>query len=306
MNHTGTNTNTIEVVEYHQELSARQKEIQSSIAVLVMQCLRQLKQQTEHLVQWSVGTTTASTSDDERDRLSSFTVENCVTQQFDIAISRQLESQRDHDCIDREALSRKNDPTRVYFLMFEASAEEKNYEKALEREQNAFERLIHHKKTMPVPVIQSMETQEMQEAMRNATGVAGTYMNGQYPLSVDTRRGKGKLNTSKEALPNILHQGGMRLAPVTLTVGDFVLSNVHCVERKSISDLFGSFASGRLYTQAEAMSKYYACPCLLIEFDPNKSFCLQNSNELGVDVRIDSVCSKMVLWVTHFPKLRIL
>ena len=228
-------------------------------------------------------------------------------------------SQNEYIDIEASSLSVKIDPVRVYFLMFEASAEEKNYKKTLEREQNAFERLIHHKKTMPVPVLQSMETQEMQEAMQNSAGVAGTYMNGQFPLSIDTRRGKGKTNTSKErrdiavdvrefrsALPNILHQGGMRLAPVTLTVGDFVLSNVHCVERKSISDLFGSFASGRLYTQVEAMSKYYACPCLLIEFDPNKSFCLQNSNELGVDVRIDSVCSKMVLLVTHFPKLRIL
>ena len=230
-------------------------------------------------------------------------------------------SRNDDECIDGEAVSltTKCDPVRVYFLMFEASAEEKNYKKALEREKNAFERLIHHKKTMPLPALQSMETQEMQEAMRNSAGVAGTYMNGQYPLSVDTRRGKGKANTSKDrrdiavdvrefrsALPNILHQGGMRLAPVTLTVGDFVLSNVHCVERKSISDLFGSFTSGRLYTQVEAMSKYYACPCLLIEFDPNKSFCLQNSNELGVDVRINSVCGKMVLLVTHFPKLRIL
>lgn len=36
-----------------------------------------------------------------------------------------------------------------------------------------------------------------------------------------------------------------------------MLSNVHCVERKSISDLFGSFASGQLYTQAEEMFKYY-------------------------------------------------
>jgi DNA excision repair protein ERCC-4 len=212
------------------------------------------------------------------------------------------------------------DPIRVYFLMFEASAEEKTYKKTLEREQNSFERLINHKKTMTVPILQSMETQEMQEALQNSpAGVAGTYMDGKYALSMDTRRGKGKVNTSKErrdiavdvrefrsALPNILHQGGMRLAPVTLTVGDYVLSNVHCVERKSISDLFGSFAGGRLYSQAEAMSKYYTCPCLLIEFDPNKSFCLQNSNELGIDVRIDSVCSKMVLLATHFPKLRIL
>jgi DNA excision repair protein ERCC-4 len=91
-----------------------------------------------------------------------------------------------------------------------------------------------------------------------------------------------------------------------LTVGDFVLSSVHCVERKSISDLYGSFASGRLYTQAESMCKYYKCPSLLIEFDPTKSFCLQNSNELGVDIRNDSVCSKMAILTMHFPKLRIL
>ena len=35
-------------------------------------------------------------------------------------------------------------------------------------------------------------------------------------------------------------------AAVTLTIGDFVLSPDVCVERKSISDLFGSFKSGRL------------------------------------------------------------
>lgn len=211
------------------------------------------------------------------------------------------------------------DPVRVFFLMYEASAEEKNFKKALEREQNAFERLIHHKKTMPPPALQSLDTQEMRQALQQGPGVAGTYLGGSLPLSMDTRRGKGKVNTSKErrdiavdvrefrsALPSILHQGGMRLAPVTLVVGDFVLSNVHCVERKSISDLFGSFASGRLYTQAEAMSKYYKCPCLLIEFDPSKSFCLQNSNELGVEIRTDSVCSKMALLAMHFPKLRIL
>jgi DNA excision repair protein ERCC-4 len=79
---------------------------------------------------------------------------------------------------------------------------------------------------------------------------------------MDTRTGGGKKTAQKErrdiavdvrefrsSLPSVLHQGGMRLAPVTLTVGDFVLSNVHCVERKSINDLFGSFASGRLYSQ---------------------------------------------------------
>ena len=203
------------------------------------------------------------------------------------------------------ALRESTDPSvRVHFLMFEASAEEKTFRKSLEREQTAFERLIQHKKTMPPPAIQIHASQEMQQALLEGNGgVAGTYMGGLLPLAVDTRRGRGKLDTTKvrrdiavdvrefrSALPSILHQGGMRLAPVTLTVGDFVLSTVHCVERKSISDLFGSFASGRLYTQAEAMCKHYKCPCLLIEFDPQKSFSLQNANELGSEIRTDSIC----------------
>jgi DNA excision repair protein ERCC-4 len=218
------------------------------------------------------------------------------------------------------ALREPNPSIHVYFMMFAASAEEKTFMKSLEREQSAFERLIHHKKTMPLPVY-TLEgtTQEMQQAQAAGSGVVGTYAGGTLPLSIDTRKGRGKAKADTEkreiavdvrefrsALPSILHQGGMRLAPVTLTVGDFVLSNVHCVERKSISDLFGSFNSGRLYTQAEAMSKHYKCPCLLIEFDPSKSFCLQNSNELGVEIRTDSICSKMALLTMHFPKLRVL
>jgi DNA excision repair protein ERCC-4 len=210
-------------------------------------------------------------------------------------------------------------PLRVFFLIFEASAEEKTFTRALEKEQNAFERLIHHKQTMPPPALQNLvESQELQQAKMMGI-VAGSYMNGSLPLAFDSRQGRGKAQASTErrdiavdvrefrsALPSILHQGGMRLAPVTLIVGDFVLSSVHCVERKSISDLFGSFNSGRLHDQATAMCKYYKCPCLLIEFDPDKSFCLQNSNELGVEIKQDSICSKMVVLTRHFPALRIL
>jgi DNA excision repair protein ERCC-4 len=205
----------------------------------------------------------------------------------------------------------------VYFMLFESSAEEKTYLKALEREQVAFEKLIQHKKNMAIPVnmIGPWTTQEMQNAGHSAVS---SYNSGSLPLSMDTRTNRGK-NVSAEkrdiavdvrefrsALPSILHQGGMRLAPATLTVGDYVLSNVHCVERKSLSDLFGSFNNGRLYSQVEAMKKYYKVPCLLIEFDPSKAFCLQNANDIGPDIRNDSICSKMALLVIHFPELRFL
>ena len=40
-------------------------------------------------------------------------------------------------------------------------------------------------------------------------------------------------------------------------VGDFILTPDICVERKSIPDLKQSFQSGRLYAQAEAMSRTF-------------------------------------------------
>jgi DNA excision repair protein ERCC-4 len=118
---------------------------------------------------------------------------------------------------------RGDDRMQIFFLIFAASAEQKNFTKSLEREQNAFERLIHHKKTMPPPVLHVEGTQEMQIAM--ATGaVVGTYNDGLLPLAVDTRTGRGKVKADSEkrdiavdvrefrsALPSILHQGGMRL-----------------------------------------------------------------------------------------------
>ena len=42
---------------------------------------------------------------------------------------------------------------------------------------------------------------------------------------------------------------GLEVVPLTLEVGDYVLSPEICCERKSISDLKGSLASGRLYHQ---------------------------------------------------------
>lgn len=50
----------------------------------------------------------------------------------------------------------------------------------------------------------------------------------------------------RSSLPPILYAEGLKIEPYTLQVGDYILSPDMCVERKSISDLIGSFASGRL------------------------------------------------------------
>ncbi|KAL7500619.1 hypothetical protein ACHAWT_011251 [Skeletonema menzelii] len=207
----------------------------------------------------------------------------------------------------------------VFFLLYESCAEEIGFTKMLERETDAFNRLIDYKKRMPslVSTFNTFSTQEMQQSHG---GVGGSYAGGTLPLSMDTRTGRGKQNGSKERrdiavdvrefrakLPSVLHQGGMRIAPATLVVGDYILSDVHCVERKSISDFYQSMDnSSRLKEQAEKMAKYYKIPILLLEFDPDKTFQLQNASELGGEIRKNSITSKLCILVTAFPMLRIL
>jgi ERCC4-type nuclease len=91
-----------------------------------------------------------------------------------------------------------------------------------------------------------------------------------------------------------------------LQVGDYVLSSKTCVERKSIPDLIGSFASGRLFTQMEIMSKFYDVPALLIEFAEDKVFSLQPVSDIGSEIANNNIISKLVLLVLHFPQMRIL
>ena len=89
---------------------------------------------------------------------------------------------------------------------------------------------------------------------------------GSWASNQSTRRGGGRAQAPKatpvvvvdvrefrSALPNMLHLHGIEVRPVTLEIGDYILSAEVCVERKAIPDLVQSLASGRLFNQAEAM-----------------------------------------------------
>lgn len=195
----------------------------------------------------------------------------------------------------------------IYFLAYEESAELQTYLSELSKEKNAFEQLIHQKSYMMIP--------------RNAydIGRQNNVLHEPPALSMDTRTGgRAKKVTTvptkiicdvrefRSALPSMLHQSGLEVLPVTLEVGDFILTPQYCVERKGISDLFGSFKSGRLFNQAEQMARYYDTPILLIEFTNGKAFSLQNISDLGPEITQHNICSRMTLLVLHFPKLRLL
>ncbi|KAK6146390.1 hypothetical protein DH2020_020259 [Rehmannia glutinosa] len=197
---------------------------------------------------------------------------------------------------------------KVYFLFYEDSTEVQKFEASVRRENGAFESLIRQKSLMMLPVSQDEQLLGISSSLEPQSVIAQNLI---------TRKAGGKKESEKEmqiivdmrefmsSLPNVLHQKGLRIIPVTLEVGDYILSPLICVERKSIQDLFGSFASGRLYHQVEMMSRYYQIPVLLIEFSQDKSFSFQSASEIGDDVTPNSIISKLSLLVLHFPRLRI-
>ncbi|XP_038942943.1 DNA repair endonuclease XPF isoform X2 [Rattus norvegicus] len=128
----------------------------------------------------------------------------------------------------------------------------------------------------------------------------GQERNGTQPsIVVDMREFRSEL-------PSLIHRRGIDIEPVTLEVGDYILTPELCVERKSVSDLIGSLHSGRLYSQCLAMSRYYRRPVLLIEFDPSKPFSLAPRGAFVQEMSSSDVSSKLTLLTLHFPRLRLL
>ncbi|XP_053936267.1 DNA repair endonuclease XPF [Cuculus canorus] len=205
--------------------------------------------------------------------------------------------------------SRPGKPLRVYFLIYGGSTEEQRYLTTLRKEKEAFEKLIREKASMVIPEEREGRDETNLDLIRDAKPASA---------STDTRKAGGQeqktvqqtiivdMREFRSELPSLIHRRGIDIEPVTLEVGDYILTPDICVERKSISDLIGSLNNGRLYTQCISMSRYYKRPILLIEFDPNKPFSLIPRGSLHQEISSNDVTSKLTLLTLHFPKLRIL
>lgn len=204
--------------------------------------------------------------------------------------------------------SKPGRPLRVYFVMYAGSVEEQRYLTTLRKEKEAFEYLISEKSTMVIPEEREGKMEDDPNLSRDTTPANSTVNSrkgglhqtqSQQKIIVDMREFRSEL-------PSLIHRRGIDIEPVTIEVGDYILTPDICVERKSVSDLIGSLNNGRLYNQCVSMCRYYKRPVLLIEFDPNKSFALQGKYPISNDVSIQDITSRLTLLTLHFPKLKIL
>lgn len=198
-------------------------------------------------------------------------------------------------------------PLRVYFLIYKNSMEEQRFLTTLRKEKEAFEYLIKEKATMVIP-------EEREGKLEDDPN-----LNHMPCPETSSSSRKGGLDKPKEEqviivdmrefrseLPSLIHKRGIKIEPITIDVGDYILTPDICVERKSVSDLIGSLNNGRLYNQCVSMCRYYKKPILLIEFDPNKCFALMGKSKLSSEVSMNDITSRLTLLTIHFPSLRIL
>ncbi|XP_014771689.1 DNA repair endonuclease XPF [Octopus bimaculoides] len=202
--------------------------------------------------------------------------------------------------------TRPHVPLRVYFLIYSNSVEEQQYLTTLRKEKEAFEFLIKEKALMVIPEERDgkLENDPNLHAV-SALQAPTSSRKGGMEVKAENHKIIVDMREFRSELPSLLHRRGIDIEPITLEVGDYILTPDICVERKSISDLIGSLSNGRLFNQCVAMSRHYKRPVLLIEFDTNKYFSL-NKYQLDNDVSIRDNTSRLALLTLHFPNLRIL
>ncbi|XP_055380377.1 DNA repair endonuclease XPF [Condylostylus longicornis] len=248
--------------------------------------------------------------------LNEFQPQYVVMYHCNVTAVRQLE-------VHEATLRRKpKERMRIFFLFHSKTIEEQSYLTSLRREKQAFELLIDTKKTMLIPEYQDGKTDEAFEILKpidhDELDVWGMKQSSRKAGGQESQEKKEELVHPKiivdmrefrSDLPCLIHRRGLQVIPLTITIGDYILTPEICVERKSISDLIGSLNSGRLYNQCIQMQRFYAKPILLIEFDQNKPFHLQNKFMLSGVSTVSSnadVVQRLQLLTLHFPKLRLI
>ncbi|KAH9489914.1 DNA repair endonuclease XPF [Bulinus truncatus] len=214
----------------------------------------------------------------------------------DISLVRQLEVFK---------ATRPGQQLRVYFMIYKESVEEQRYLTALRKEKEAFEFLIREKATMVISEEQDGKSENISMLTRDVGHKSSSSRSGGVETP-ETQKIIVDMREFRSELPSLIHRRGIEIEPVTLEVGDYILTPEICVERKSISDLIGSLNNGRLYQQALSMCRFYKKPMVLIEFDTNKPFALQVKTSFSSDVSIQDITTKLAILTMQFPKLRLL
>ncbi|ORX36395.1 hypothetical protein BD324DRAFT_642553 [Kockovaella imperatae] len=204
---------------------------------------------------------------------------------------------------------------RVYQMTYTNSFEEDRFLSTMQREAEAFKKLIEDRQSLVIPIYNNDPRAPMRDSVSRTKTTYSSRNAGGGEAAQDARiivdiREMGAL------LPSLIDSAGIKVVPLTLTVGDYILSPDMCVERKALPDLEASINNGRLHSQCESMTAHYAICILLIEFEEDK-YGLRTREDSRREVSSRNqpqeetwdqnyLQSKLALLVLSFPTLRII
>lgn len=191
----------------------------------------------------------------------------------------------------------------IYFMYYQQSVEELKYLTTMRSEKDAFSGLIREKAAMPMVLNDLPEDDENIPLLRTTRQAGGQIQVVTEPpqIIVDARE-------LRSQLPFLIWQQRIKLIPVTLKVGDYILTPDIVVERKSLRDLRSSFRDGRLFQQCNQMIAFYRRPMLLIEFDSSSNFSLEPYKDIMRQSRAETreIQENITTLIITFPTLRLI
>ncbi|MES1907866.1 MAG: hypothetical protein MHM6MM_000902 [Cercozoa sp. M6MM] len=195
----------------------------------------------------------------------------------------------------------ESDTLYVHLLAYKDSAEDLRFRAQLRREHSAFDKVINLRGSATFAKVANVDlVDDDSDNTSNDNDRETSARKKQASVIVDVRE-------FRSSLPGMLHAHGIKVVPVTLAVGDYVLTPAVCVERKSPADLRHSLDCGRLFTQATQMCRLYERPVLLVEFDSREQFGLHpGAAAVPTHVRNKDTMAQLSGLIRQFPSLRVI
>ncbi|KAH8584219.1 RAD1 [Cryptosporidium sp. chipmunk genotype I] len=201
------------------------------------------------------------------------------------------------------AISEKNIrlSIKVIMITIQNSFRHEKLLNTIKNEELSWISLERHKKTLVVPLSDITEGEILTKL--NFSSICQDLSrdeNNIQKIIVDIRE-------FRSSLPYQLFCKGVKIIPMSLEIGDYVISRDVCIERKSLPDLANSLTNGRLFTQLQWISKHYSIPVILIEL--NSSTELLNhqgmqQNFLPMKYNSNDIYLRLILLARHFPNIK--
>ncbi|KAL7067259.1 ERCC4 domain-containing protein [Cryptosporidium serpentis] len=199
----------------------------------------------------------------------------------------------------------KSSNLKVTILTYQGSFNHERFINTMKVEQGSWEILIRHKRTLVVPLNEISED----DVINHLNYSLGSSRHAGRLQVMHVQKVVVDIREFRSSLPYQLYCKGIEVVPVTLAVGDYVISRDICIERKSIQDLVNSLNSGRLYTQMQWLTTHYSIPTILIEFIYGLGYIKWKDRQSGfspLPFNLAEIYNKLILLIRHFPNVKII